>query len=150
MPDFTFVNPSPLVDDDLELALVETQLGDSERDWLPSYCFEMRVGGCEAGRINIRIGNTPAVVGYCGHIGYAVDSQFRGNHYAERACRLILPIAKAHGMDTVWIMCNPNNAASRRTIERLGGELVEIVSVPEGCDLYNMGDRESCRYRLAL
>lgn len=47
-------------------------------------------------------------------------------------------------------MCNPDNAASRRTIERLGGKLVEIVRVPVNSELYEIGDRESCRFRVDL
>lgn len=150
MPDFKFIDPGPLADGELDLVLVQTKPGDPSRDWLPDYAFEMRVGGRKAGRLNLRIGDVPHIVGYCGHIGYAVEPEFRGHHYAERACRLVLPIAKAHCMPVVWIMCNPDNAASRRTIERLGGELVEIVPVPEGSELYDMGDRESCRYRVDL
>ena len=150
MPDFEFIDPGPLIDDELELVLAGTTPGDASRDWLPDYSFALRVAGNKAGRLNLRIGDTPAIVGYCGHIGYLVEPDFRGHHYAERACRLVLPIAKAHGMDVVWIMCNPNNIASRRTIERVGGKLIEIVPVPEGSDLYVMGDRESCRYRVDL
>lgn len=148
--DFQFIDPGPLTDGELELVLVETTPADPAREWLPDYAFEMRVNGRKAGRLNMRIGETPAIAGYHGHIGYAVEPEFRGNHYAERACRMVLPIAKAHGQDVVWICCNPNNAASRRTLERLGAELVEIVPLPESSPLHAMGDRESCRYRLVI
>ena len=127
---------------------VERTPGDPSRHWLPAYIFEMRVDGHKVGGLNIRIGNTPAIVGYLGHIGYAVDPEHRGHHYAERACRLVLPLAKAHGLDAIWIMCNPDNAASRRTCERLGAIYVGTVPVPEDCDLYRHGERESCRYRV--
>ncbi|HEY3418469.1 MAG TPA: GNAT family N-acetyltransferase [Armatimonadota bacterium] len=153
MPDageFTFRNIGTLTDGELELYLVRTIPGDPARAWLPTYDFEMYVDGLPAGNINIRIGNTPLVVMYAGHIGYAVEPEFRGHHYAERACRLLLPLAKAHGMTTLWITTNPDNSASRRTCERLGAVLVELVPVPENTDLYTLGDREKCRYRLDL
>jgi tagatose 1,6-diphosphate aldolase len=150
MPDFEFIDPGPLADGELELALVETKPGDPARQWLPNYVFEMRVAGHKAGGINLRIGYTHNIVMYGGHIGYGVEPEFRGHHYAERACRLILPLAKAHGLDTIWITCNPDNIASRRTMERLGAELVEIVPLPEDNDQYARGDREKCRYRLDL
>lgn len=108
------------------------------------------MGGQRVGGINIRIGYTPDIVTYFGNIGYAVDEEHRGHHYAERACRLILPLVRAHGMDVVWIMCNPENIASRRTCERLGAELVEIVPIPTDNPLYEMGDREGCRYRVTV
>ena len=139
-----------MVDGELEVVVVETTPADPARGWLPANVFDMRVGGCKVGGLNMRVGNTHNVVMYAGHIGYAVDEPYRRRHYAERACRLILPVAKAHGMDTVWIMCNPDNVASRITCERLGTTLVEIVPVPEDNDLYKHGDRESCRYWLDL
>jgi len=144
---FEFIDPGPLVDGELEVVVSETTPADPERDWLPAYHFEMRVGGKKAGALNLRVGNTPFVVTYGGHIGYAVEPEFRGHHYAERACRLVLPIAKAHGLDTIWITCDPDNIPSRRTCDRLGGTLVEIVSIPEGCDMHERGSREVCRYK---
>lgn len=147
---FQLINPGPLADGELELALIEATPPDPSCGWLPHYVFEMRVEGRKAGGINIRVGSTHDIVMYYGHIGYAVDEEHRGHHYAERACRLLFPLAKAHGLDAVWIMCNPDNIASRRTCERLGAELVEIVRIPEDCELYRMGDREGCRYRVAL
>lgn len=150
MDEFEFLDPGPLSDDELELVVVETTPGDPSREWLPSYAFEMRVGGYRAGALNLRIGNTHGVVMYGGHIGYSVEPDHRGHHYAERACRLVFPLAKAHGLSTVWITCNPDNVPSRRTCERLGAELVEIVTLPEDNDQYKLGDREKCRYRLHL
>jgi len=41
-------------------------------------------------------------------------------------------------------------AAIRRTIERLGARLVEIVPLPEDNDQYRDGDREKCCYRLDI
>lgn len=148
--EFSFIDPGQLEDAELQLVLVETTPGDPVRKWLPAYAFEMQVGRCKAGRINIRIGNTHAITMYYGHIGYGVEHEYRGHHYAERACRLLFPLAKAHGLTPVWIMCNPDNIASRRTCERLGATLVEIVELPEDNDLYRMGDREGCRYRIDL
>src|SRR5215204_4797163 len=73
-----------------------------------------------------------------------------GHRFAERSCRLILPLARRHGFDTLWITCNPDNVASRRTCERLGAELVGIVDVPPDNDVYERGSERKCRYRLAL
>jgi tagatose 1,6-diphosphate aldolase len=103
-----------------------------------------------AGGIGLRIGNTRDVELYYGHFGYNVLPPARGNHYAERACRLLLPLASAHGMQTLWITCNPDNHASRRTCERLGCTLAEIVALPESHPLYLRGERRKCRYRLDL
>ena len=103
-----------------------------------------------AGSISLRIGHSPNLDFYLGHIGYHVLPPSRGKHYAERACRLLLPLARAHEHKVMWITCNPENAASRRTCERLGARLVETVDVPRDNALYGQGDRQKCRYRLEL
>lgn len=43
-------------------------------------------------------------------------------------------------MDEIIITCSPENTASRRTIEKLGGELLETVEVPEDHWLYERGE----------
>jgi predicted acetyltransferase len=148
--EFDFIDPGRLVDGELELILVQTAPADPERGLVPYYVFEMRVGGEKVGGLNLRIGNTHDLVTYGGHIGYGVNPEHRGHHYAERACRMVLPLAKAHGLNPLWITCNPDNIPSRRTCERLGAEMVEIVSLPEGSDMYKHGERQKCRFRVDL
>ena len=99
-----------------------------------------------AGGIALRVGNSLDLELYVGHIGYNVYPPARGHHYAERSCRLLLGLARAHGLRRVWITCNPDNWASRRTCERLGCQLADIVAVPQDHPLYQRGDREKCRY----
>jgi tagatose 1,6-diphosphate aldolase len=121
----------------------------------PAYFYWMLVG-CDdstkaiAGGVSLRIGRTLDLEQYLGHYGCHVYPPFRGHHYAERAGRLLLPLAKHHGINPLWITCNPDNLPSRRTCERLGAELVEIVSLPVGHPLREAGDRRKCRYKLDL
>lgn len=141
--------------DFLQVAPRGRQDGDGKAR-VPSYSFWMRLlpqydppvpiaGGC-----SMRIGNTRDVEMYFGHIGYHVYPPARGHHYAERACRLLLPLARTHGMKTIWITTNPDNSPSRRTCERLGAQLVEIVDVPPTNVLHQRGELRKCRYRLEL
>lgn len=136
---------------------------DSASGRLPQYHFWMRVRHDVAppagqtlppvriaGAVGLRIGRNHAVEMYYGHFGYHVYPPARGRHYAERACRLLLPLAHRHGIKTLWITCDPDNYASRRTCQRLGATLVSIVPVPESDPLYARGEREKCRYRLDL
>lgn len=140
--------------------------GDDSNGRVPSYHYWMLVRRTEdpplppwgtaeppvkiAGRISLRIGHTQEIERYFGHVGYNVYTPARGNHYAERSCRLLFPLARAHGLRDFWITCNPDNIPSRRTCERLGGELVEIVDVPFDNLLYQRGERQKCRYRIQL
>jgi predicted acetyltransferase len=149
---FEFHDPGRLIDAELELVLVEEYPGNPTIGYVPTYRFKMtRVGQDEeVGYIELRIGDTHHLVMYGGHIGYRVVSEHRGHRYAARSCRLLLPLARSHGLKTLWITCNPENIASRRTCELAGGRLVEIVDLPEDTDMYQEGERQKCRYRLDL
>jgi tagatose 1,6-diphosphate aldolase len=149
---FEFLEPGPLTDGDLEVVLVERHPGDPSRGLAPAYRFEMRLTGTgeKVGSIALRIGEDQHLVRYAGHVGYEVSPEHRGNRYAARAVRMILPLARRHGLDTLWITCDLDNAASARTCELAGGKLVESVKLPEGSDMYHRGKRRKLRYRLDL
>ncbi|MCC6424563.1 MAG: GNAT family N-acetyltransferase [Phycisphaerales bacterium] len=127
---------------------------------VPSYHFWMRLNQPKwdystqgpllhlAGGMGFRVGHTPDIELYYGHIGYHVFPAARGHHYAMRSVQLILPLARRHGFRALWITCNPENVASRRTCELLGCELVETVAVPSNHALYLRGERFKCRYLL--
>jgi tagatose 1,6-diphosphate aldolase len=119
----------------------------------PTYHFWMQSSSgplTMAGDVSLRVAQTRDIIRYYGHIGYYVFPAAGGRHYAERACRLLLPLAARHGLRTVWITTNPENIPSRRTCVRLGAELVNIVKVPPGHALAYAGDYEKCRYRIDL
>jgi len=149
---FEFHDPGKLIDKELELVLVERYPGNPAINYAPAYKFKMTLVGQgeEIGRIELRVGNTDHIVMYGGHVGYSVAPEHRGHRYATRACRLLLPLARSHGLKAVWITCNPENVASRRTCELAGAELVEIVDLPEDTDMYQEGERQKCRYRIDL
>lgn len=147
---FPFLCPGPLRDGELVLDLAETSPPDPARGLSPAYHFRLVAFRQHAGSLSLRIGHTASLELYAGHIGYEVEPRFRGRRYAERACRLVLPLARAHGLDPLWITCDPGNRPSRRTCERLGAELVEIVPVPSGSAMHRQGERWKCRYRLGL
>jgi tagatose 1,6-diphosphate aldolase len=136
----------------LKVVLTSTHLPNGAGVEVPTYCFTLAVEGDDepAGHIHLRVGHTQNLELYQGHIGYGVIEKWRGRHFAERATRLLLPLAASHGIDPLWITCDPDNWASRRTCERLGGVLVEIVYVPETAPAYRFGARIKCRYRLDL
>ncbi|GJG86133.1 hypothetical protein tb265_13140 [Gemmatimonadetes bacterium T265] len=134
---FTFRDPGPLCDGDLTLSLDYRSPADPGRGWIPAYHFSLRVGGRRVGGIELRVDLGGALDRSTGHVGYFVEPAWRGRGYAARAGRLLLPLARAHGLDPLWILCAVDNAASRRTCERLGGVLVA-------------GEGGPCRYRLDL
>jgi predicted acetyltransferase len=144
--------PGRLVNGDLELKLVNRYPADPMKKYVPVYKFKMVYVGRddEIGGIDLRVGNTDHIVRYAGHIGYRVHAGHRGHRYAARACRLLLPLARRHGLNPLWITCDPDNVASRRTCEIAGAAFVEIVDLPADTDMYRRGERQKCRYRLDL
>jgi predicted acetyltransferase len=129
--------------------------GDPQRGQVPAYHFWMRWHD-ETGRlrmgggIGVRISSSLDIELYAGHIGYHVYPPARGRHFAERACRLVAPVLRFHGISPVWITCNPDNLASRRTCERLGARYVEMVDLPSNHAFYARGERQKCRYRWGI
>ena len=70
--------------------------------------------------------------------------------YAARSVRLLIPFACRLGLNPLWITCDPENIASRRTLELAGFELVEVVDVPANCVIFQSGHPRKCRYKLEL
>lgn len=67
---------------------------------------------------------------YClGHIGYSVVPWKQRRGYATAALGLLLPIAKAEGLERVLITCKDTNLASRKVIEANGGVLDRAVPI---------------------
>lgn len=120
------------------------------KDGAPFYQFSMQCGDEVVGVIHLRIGEHPTLINHLGHIGYEVFPNFRGRSYAQRATQLLLPLAKLNGMKDLWITCNPENLASRRTCEKLGALYVNTVTVPEDSPMYAAGDRLKRRYHVRL
>jgi len=146
-----FCDPAVLRDGELELRLRELAPANVLPGFVPAYHFNMTHSdsGEIMGNISLRLGDSSFLIMYGGQIAYGVRPEFRGHRYAARACRLLFPLAFLHGIDPLWITCNPDNFASRRTCEIAGGELIEIVDLPADCDMYAEGERTKCRYRIS-
>lgn len=147
---FRFLEVGGLSDGELILRLAKTVDRNAERKTVATYHFDMLIGEAVAGGIRFRAENDFDVETYAGNLGYNVAPEFRGRRLAERACRLLLPLATAHGFQGLWITCDPDNCASRRTCERLGARLIDVVALPEASDMYQDGERAKCRYWLAI
>lgn len=146
-----FLDPGELRDGDLHLVLAGTFPADGRRVLVPFYRFFMHCATFRApiGHITLRLSNDPDTVLYWGHIGYSVEPPFRGHRYAARALKLLVPLARRHQLDPLWITSNPDNIASRRTCEFAGAILEDTVDVPRDHALWPRGDHQKCRYRLA-
>ena len=139
MSNVIYVNPGELVDDDLELVLKKKLAADPEHGhFLPAYKFAML-------EIGLKIGEPPP---HLGHIWYRVFPAHRGRQFAARACRLLVPLARRHGLDPLRITCREENRASRRTAELAGAEFVGLVDMPQGYEDWLGPVRSKCVYHL--
>ena len=146
-----FLDTSFLTDGELRLVLERASEADPARDYVPAYHFTIcRTDGTHVGLCDLRIGHNRGLY-YGGNIGYTVFPDYRGHHYAEKACRLLFSLAKKHDLGYVLITCSPENLPSRRTCERLDGELVEIAELPEDNDMRrDTGKTHACIFRYEL
>lgn len=102
------------------------------------------------GVCDLRIGYNDRLY-YGGHIGYTVDKEYRGHHYAAKACKLLFSLAKRHDMEYLYITCNPDNSASRKTCEYLHGELLGIETLPADNDMRTEdGETEKCIFKFNI
>ena len=145
-----FLDTKFLKNNEIQLILEKTADGDEMKNWVPAYHFFIcDLNGNRMGKCDLRIGYNDNLY-YGGHIGYSVFPEYRGNHYAGKACLLLFQLAKKHDMKYLYITCNPDNYASRKTCEYAGGKLVETVEVPEGNDMRDRGEFEKCIYEFNL
>jgi tagatose 1,6-diphosphate aldolase len=152
IPSRDFFVPGPLQDELVGLQLVRTSFGDDTRWHVPTYHFRLVLLSTDEslGRLTFRAGVNAVIRRVRGQIACLIDEPHRGHGYATRACRILMPFARAHGFGELCITCDPSNIASRRTLEHLGAQFVDIVDVPSQSAMYQEGLRQKCRYRLAL
>lgn len=147
-----FYNTDDLKTDEVFLKLIKTKKADDEKGLVPSYHFKICLlsDKIEVGLCDFRVGHNKKLY-FGGNIGYTVYEPYRGNHYAGKACRLLLGLARKHDMKYIYITCNPENYASRKTCEYAGGILVTIADLPPDNDMYiEDGERQKCIYRFDL
>lgn len=144
-----FIEPGVLTDGEIALRLAEKAPAIPEKNWVPAYEFDIVKDASKVGHIGLRIGYTDGLY-YGGQIGYGVDEAFRGRGYAVRACRLLAPVMRAHGMRIALITNDVDNRASRRVCEKLGTRHVRRATLPEWHDLYKSGGRAVNIYELTI
>lgn len=137
---------------DLHLRALSLNPPDLARNQLATYHFGMFLDHFSGavGSIDLRLGDDHDTNHFGGQIGYGVHPDHRGRGLAARSLRLLVPLARKHGFEQLWVTCDPDNQASRRTCERAGAILHEILDIPVGHAMYARGIRQKCRFRLDL
>lgn len=148
---FKFKNFDYLTDGEIDLKIKEKVPYNEVKDYVPAYKYRITLHDSDKsiGAIDIRIGHNEGTY-YGGNIGYMIEENYKGNNYALKACRIIKDVAIAHGMKKLIITCNLDNYPSRRTCEKIGLKLKEIVDLPTYNEMYIIGEREKCIYEWYL
>ena len=148
---FEFKGFDYLTDGEIDLKIEEKIPYNEEKDYVPTYQYRITLHDSEEriGEIDIRIGYNEGIY-YGGNIGYRVEERYRGNSYASKACKIIKDVAMAHEMNRLIITCNPDNFPSRKTCEKTGLKLREIVDLPIYNEMYQEGERQKCIYEWIL
>lgn len=110
----------------LKLKLIEYIDSNLPQGMSPYYLFVIMVDGQEAGRLTYRPGSIEEHY-FDGHIGYHIEPEFRGHHYAFEACCLLQQEMNFH---QVILTCDPHNIASLKTIQRLNARYLETRTIP--------------------
>jgi len=137
--------PDQLSCENVTLRFARIVIGDVTRGLVPYYHYRIFAGGIDVGHINLRVGDTEHVRLCAGHVGFEIAMAHRGHHYALQACRALAPFARSISPD-ILLTCDPDNLASRRTIELLGGVFLGEVPVPPHDPHYLRGSRAKRRY----
>lgn len=145
---FEFKQFSNLTNGDLTLVHDGYLYGEHALGQIPAYKFRIMRNRDRmyVGDIDIRIGITDDIQTMGGQLGYGILPYCRGHNYAAIACLLVQPVAKSHGMTSLWITCNHDNIASHKTCQHIGAVYVDTVEVPQDHELYLRGDRWKSRY----
>lgn len=127
-----FMDVPALTDGEIALVCSQKREQNDVEPSVPSYRFQIVRGGEIIGGIDLRVGFTEKLF-YAGNIGYDIIDSARGHGYAARACRLLAPVMRYHGMRAAIITNAPDNVSSRRVCEKLNARLLIRSLVSDSC-----------------
>lgn len=146
------VNEKSIIGDIVDLKYRYETTEDTAYDGIPTIYYDIVLHdtGAKIGSIDLRLKMDDNMY-YYGHVGYDIVPRHRGHNYSYEACKLLFKEAKErYGMSELYLTCNPDNIASYKILQKLNGELVEVVQVPSNHELYKRGDKMKCIFRYKI
>ena len=122
-----------LTDGEIDLKVIHLYDGHGKMGDSPMYGFFILLHdtNTRVGEISFRFTRTFRVTNYDGNIGYGINEEYRGNRYAEKACRILRELALEHGLRQLYVTSAPDNIASIRTCQRLGATDLGLINLPD-------------------
>lgn len=102
---------------------------------VPATFLVAELDGRIVGRVSVRHRLNEFLEREGGHIGYGVVPEYRNRGLATAMLVQALVIARSHGVDRSLLVCDDDNAASARVIERCGGVLENVIVDDDGARL---------------
>ncbi len=133
----------------LRLRLTGDTPGSADGTRMRALTYDMLADGVRVGVCELRPERTWAAE-WTGQVSYTVFPPWRGRHYAAVALGLLARAAGAMGAESLTVTCRPENAASRRTLERAGAVLEGVREVPLAHPLRRSGVTHVAVYRIAI
>lgn len=93
--------------------------------------FEIELHGQKAGYVEIRPNASALIKALDGELEYEILPKFQGQGLARKTCEALRETLRARGIEKLWITCDPENTASRRTLENLGATNLGLVKMPK-------------------
>ncbi|WP_162140239.1 GNAT family N-acetyltransferase [Haploplasma axanthum] len=135
--------------DKIMLKIIEKNQGNENT--IPFYYYDIYLLNTnkQIGKISIRIGNDYSSY-YNGNIGFEINKDDQGNNYSYHASKLVIEVAKYHGMEYLNLSCEHDNIASSKIIEKLGSVFIEETVPPKDYVFYYEGISKHKIYRLSI
>ena len=84
------------------------------------------------GQLSVRPNlDTPYLITYGGHIGYGIRPSLRRRGYGQIILSLALEKCRDMGLNRILITCDSDNLASKKIIERNGGEFESAMNMDD-------------------
>lgn len=115
-------------DDYLQLLDRQHRGADPQADRVPAPLLAVDVDGQLVGRVSIRHELNAHLAREGGHVGYAIRPAHRGRGYATEVLALAVADLQDRGERPALVVCDADNLASRRVIERCGGRLEDVAT----------------------
>lgn len=93
--------------------------------WTPCFTFFAEEEGELCGVYNIRNFGIENLERWTSHVGYSVRPSYRGRGLGTAMLTDACGLARSFSMKCLALTCDATNVASRRVIEKNGGDLVE-------------------------
>ncbi len=138
--------------EEIDIRIQSNEGVDLSDRWHHEYRFDILLHNTDTviGYVNARIGDVEPLNMYHGHIGYGIDSEYRGHKYAAKACELVKRVFLDHHVRSVIITCNPENSASKAICASLGAQYINTIDIPFDSEAYSDNETQKCRYEWTL